>query len=177
MFSRFGGLKAATAALGTRRWLITSTTPAPGTPFHLAIPVHDLALARHFYGTVLGLEEGRRDETKWQDYSIGGHQLVCHYVGPNYRALDFWNPVDKDDVPVPHFGLALSSPEFNRIVDRLAKQSIKFIIPPTLRFSGEAGEQMTCFFKDPSGNSIEFKAMTNPEWLFKRYDVNKPLSK
>ena len=58
-----------------------SDKPAPGSPFHLAIPVHDLALARDFYGGILRLKEGRRDENKWQDYSLYGHQIVCHYVG------------------------------------------------------------------------------------------------
>lgn len=58
-----------------------SDTPAPGSPFHLAIPVHNLTLAREFYGDILRLKEGRRDENKWQDYSLYGHQIVCHYVG------------------------------------------------------------------------------------------------
>lgn len=33
------------------------------------------------------------------------------------------------------------------------------------------GEQWTMFFKDPSGNNLEFKAMTTPGNLFARYDV------
>ena len=46
--------------------------PAPGSPFHLAIPVNSIEKARAFYGGVLGLEEGRRSEDKWQDYSLKG---------------------------------------------------------------------------------------------------------
>jgi len=42
--------------------------------------------ARSFYGDLLGLSEGRRSEDKWQDYSLFGHQLVCHFVGDDYRA-------------------------------------------------------------------------------------------
>ena len=42
-----------------------------------------------------------------QDYSLNGHQLVCHFVGASYRCPDFFNPVDGDEVPVPHFGLAV----------------------------------------------------------------------
>ena len=30
--------------------------PAPGNPFHLAIPVHCMNAARNFYGDVLGLK-------------------------------------------------------------------------------------------------------------------------
>ena len=31
--------------------------------------------------------------------------------------------------------------------------------------------QYTCFFKDPSGNNLEFKAMTRPENLFNREGI------
>lgn len=37
---------------------------------------------------------------------------------------------------------------------------------------GQPGEQWTMFFKDPSGNALEFKAMTNPENLFAKYFVS-----
>ena len=33
------------------------------------------------------------------------------------------------------------------------------------------GEQWTMFFQDPSGNHLEFKAMTNPRNLFIKYNV------
>lgn len=58
--------------------------------------------ARSFYGEILGLPEGRRSEEKWQDYSLNGHQIVCHYVGENYRCPDFYNPVDGDEVYWTH---------------------------------------------------------------------------
>jgi extradiol dioxygenase family protein len=44
----------------------------------------------------------------------------------------------------------------------------KFIIPPRVRFKGQRGEQKTMFFKDPSGNNLEFKAMKNPDYLFEK---------
>ena len=53
---------------------------APGSPFHHAFPVHDLEAAKDFYGRVLGCEEGR-SSPKWQDFSLHGHQIVCHWVG------------------------------------------------------------------------------------------------
>mmetsp|Transcript_465 Transcript_465/g.745 ORF Transcript_465/g.745 Transcript_465/m.745 type:complete len:179 (+) Transcript_465:74-610(+) len=62
--------------------------PAPGSPFHLAMPVHDLEVAKDFYGNVLGCAEGRSSE-KWQDYSLNGHQIVCHWVGNDYRCKDY----------------------------------------------------------------------------------------
>ncbi len=76
------------------------SAPAPGSPFHHAFPVHDLGLAKEFYGTVLGCAEGR-SSAKWQDYSLHGHQIVAHWVGENYRCQDYYNPVDGDEVPVP----------------------------------------------------------------------------
>ena len=47
------------------------------SPFHLAVPVHDLAAARAFYGELLGFEEGRSSE-QWIDYNFYGHQFVVH---------------------------------------------------------------------------------------------------
>lgn len=140
-------------------------------PFHLAIPVHDLTKAREFYGGIMQLSEGRRSGSKWQDYSLAGHQLVCHCVGESYRCQDHINPVDGDEVPVPHFGLCLSREEFDLYAARFRDAGVKFIIEPHLRFEGMPGEQMTMFLKDPSGNNLEFKAMSNPENLFARYDV------
>ena len=49
------------------------------TPFHLAIPVHDVAAARAFYGGLFGCPEGRSAE-RWVDFDLYGHQLVCHQV-------------------------------------------------------------------------------------------------
>jgi hypothetical protein len=80
---------------------ITLAQPAPGSPFHYAFPVHDLTMAKEFYGNVLGCIEGRSCLNKWQDYSLYGHQIVAHYVGPTYVPHDYYNPVDGDEVPVP----------------------------------------------------------------------------
>jgi extradiol dioxygenase family protein len=96
---------------------------------------------------------------------------VCHYVGESYRCQDHYNPVDGDEVPVPHFGIVLSEPQFHALSERLKQHNIKFIIEPHKRFSGQPGEQWTMFFKDPSGNNLEFKALTTPENLFAKYNV------
>ncbi len=149
----------------------TRAAPAPGSPFHYAFPVHSLEEAKKFYGTVLGCEEGRSSE-KWQDYSLYGHQIVCHWVGDDYRCIDYFNPVDGDEVPVPHAGLALETVEqFQELAERVRSNGIEFVIEPTLRFEGMPGEQYTMFFKDPSGNNLEFKTMTNHENLFAKYNV------
>jgi len=148
----------------------TLADPAPGSPFHYAFPVHDLQAAKEFYGDVLGCVEGRSSE-KWQDYSLYGHQIVAHWVGNDYRCQDYYNPVDGDEVPVPHAGLALTVGQFHELADRVKRNGVSFIIEPHLRFKDQPGEQYTMFFKDPSGNNLEFKAMTKPENLFARYNV------
>jgi len=169
-----GGAAAAagesTRQLSSESKYLKLADPAPGSPFHLALPVHNLDIAKEFYGNVLGCAEGRSSE-KWQDYSLNGHQIVCHWAGEDYRCTDYFNPVDGDDVPVPHFGLALTEEEFHALADRLRKSGIVFIIEPHLRFKGQPGEQWTMFFKDPSGNNLEFKAMTNIDNLFAKYNV------
>ena len=92
--------------------------PRPLTPIHLAIPVHDLAAARAFYGGVLGCAEGRSAE-RWIDFDLFGHQLVCHRVDGARAPLAGDNPVDGHDVPVPHFGVVLELPEWEALATRL----------------------------------------------------------
>jgi extradiol dioxygenase family protein len=133
-------------------------------PFHLAFPIHDLAAAHEFYGTLLGCPEGRSSD-RWIDFDLYGHQIVAHLTPENapHRAS---NEVDGEDVPVPHFGLVLSMKDWEGLAERLVKSGIEFVIPPAIRFAGEPGEQATMFLLDPSGNALEFKAMANPENLF-----------
>lgn len=128
-------------------------------PFHLAIPVHDIAVANEFYGKVLACPRGRHSE-KWTDFNLFGHQLVCHEV-KGQRARLAHNPVDGDQVPVPHFGVVLTMPQWHELKDRLIEQNIAFIIEPHVRFAGDVGEQATMFFFDPSGNALEFKAFAD----------------
>ena len=135
-------------------------------PFHLAFPVHDLAAARAFYGGLLGCPEGRSAED-WVDFDFFGHQIVAHLV-PDARMAGASNPVDGHDVPVPHFGAVLDMPDWERLAARLEAAGVAFAIPPTVRFRGEPGEQATMFFRDPSGNALEIKAMARPENLFAR---------
>ncbi len=132
-------------------------------PFHLAFPVHDLAEARRFYGGLLGCVEGRSSE-RWVDFDFHGHQIVAHRSAKAHPRDS--NPVDGEDVPVPHFGLVLEMNEWQALADRLEAAGTQFVIAPCIRFAGEPGEQATMFLLDPSGNALEFKAMAQPESLF-----------
>ncbi len=132
-------------------------------PFHLAIPVNSIELAREFYGSKLGFAEGRSDE-HWIDYNFFGHQLVCH-IG---ESSSFSNEVDGKDVPVPHFGIVLEWEQFDVFSEKLISSDIKFIIEPYLRFKGLPGEQKTMFFKDPFGNALEFKSFKHDSEIFNK---------
>lgn len=135
-------------------------------PFHLAIPVDDLAAARHFYGALLGCAEGRSSE-RWIDFDFRGHQLVVHRVEGAGRDAGA-NPVDGHQVPIPHFGLVLSLADFDALAARLEAAGVAFGIPPTTRFTGQPGEQRTMFLRDPAGNALEFKAFADDAMLFAR---------
>jgi extradiol dioxygenase family protein len=133
-------------------------------PFHLAFPVDDLAAARQFYGGLLGCPEGRSAE-EWVDFDLYGHQIVAHHA-PELVRKRISNPVDGKDVPVPHFGLVLTMAQWKQLAERLQDAGPEFVIEPTIRFEGQAGEQATMFFLDPAGNALEFKAMADPAKLF-----------
>jgi hypothetical protein len=134
------------------------------SPFHLAIPVHNLAACRDFYTNTLNLEEGRSSD-HWVDYNFFGHQFVIHYK-PKTEDNTHTNSVDGKDVPVPHFGVVLPWDTFNDFAELLKTKGIQFIIEPYIRFEGQVGEQATMFFKDPSGNALEFKAFKDMSQLF-----------
>ena len=135
-------------------------------PFHLAIPVYDLAAARHFYGDVFGLEEGRSSD-HWVDFNFFGHQLVIH-EHPKTPSQDsaHTNAVDGHDVPVPHFGVVLGWDDWHALAERLQARKTQFVLEPHIRFKGLVGEQATLFLFDPCGNALEFKAFRDIGQLF-----------
>jgi len=133
-------------------------------PFHLAFPVHDLAAARGFYGDTLGCPEGRSSDA-WIDFDLFGHQIVAH-LDPAAKPVAVENAVDGHDVPVPHFGVVLTMADWQTLAERVAAAGIAFGIEPHIRFAGQPGEQATMFFRDPSGNALEFKAFADDAMLF-----------
>ncbi|WP_025742704.1 VOC family protein [Aquimarina pacifica] len=137
------------------------------SPFHLAIPVNDLPLARNFYSTILEFEEGRSSD-HWVDFNFFGHQLVLHYKPKSDLENKYSNPVDGKDVPVPHFGVILEWEKWLEFSEKLSEKKIKFVIEPYIRFKGEKGEQATLFFYDPCGNALEFKSFKDPSQLFEK---------
>lgn len=133
------------------------------TPFHLAIQVRDIDEAREFYGVKMGLPEGRSSQ-QWIDFDLFGHQLVTHlnpFIGKTGSVNSIANHVDGHGVPVPHFGVVLTMADWQVFSEKLKTFVDEFLIEPYIRFAGEPGEQATLFFKDPSGNALEFKAFND----------------
>jgi uncharacterized protein len=130
------------------------------TLFHLAINVTDLDQARAFYGDILGCVEGRSAPT-WVDFNFFGHQLSLHLGTPFHTQNT--GIVGEHMVPMPHFGAVLELDAWQALADRLTANGLNFVIAPVVRFAGQAGEQHTMFFTDPSGNPIEIKGVDRLE--------------
>ncbi len=135
------------------------------TPFHIAIPVHNLPECRTFYRETLNCKEGRSSD-HWVDFNLFGHQLVIHHKPKKETEKLHSNPVDGHDVPVPHYGVVLPWNTFQSFAEALRKKSVQFVIEPYIRFEGQVGEQATMFFLDPAGNALEFKAFRDMGQLF-----------
>ncbi len=138
-------------------------------PFHLAFSVSNLEATRIFFRDLLGCTIGREAEC-WIDFDLFGHQITAHLKeNDGAGASKTRNPVDGDQVPVPHFGVVLTMTQWNRMKNRLEGRSeIQWIIRPRIRSQGEVGEQATMFFLDPSGNALEFKAFAEDSAIFQR---------
>ena len=146
-----------------------SADPLRGTsgphPFHLAIRVGNLADTEAFYAGLLGAGIGRRSD-RWIDFDLGGHQVTAHLDESLDAPGEGENPVDGDQVPVPHFGVVLPFDTWRTLADRLTAVDVDFLIAPRVRFEGQPGEQGTLFVRDPSGNALEFKGFRDGTQLF-----------
>jgi extradiol dioxygenase family protein len=131
--------------------------------FHLAFHVRDLDVARRFYGGVLGCAEGRSTDT-WVDFDFFGHQISLHLGEPFATART--GRVGDVMVPMPHFGLALTLPDWQAMAARLEAAGTEFVLKPQVRFEGKPGEQWTMFFFDPFGNPIEVKGLHSLDTIY-----------
>lgn len=134
-------------------------------PFHLALPVRDLAEAESFYCGLLGCGKGRI-APRWIDLDFFGHQVTLHLLDESDIDEIPTNPVDGDLVPARHFGVVLNMHDWRALADRLEEANCDFLLSPKIRFAGNVGEQATLFIHDPSGNALEFKGMANLTQLF-----------
>jgi len=131
--------------------------------FHLATHVTDLDEAKAFYGDLLGCTVGRQAD-RWVDFNFFGHQLSLHKGTPLPRGAEGTD--GERSVPMPHFGVILSLGDWQDLADKLIAADVAFVIEPTTRFKGKAGEQRTMFFRDPSGNALEIKGFASTDDIF-----------
>ncbi len=119
------------------------------TLFHLAFPIHDIALAKDFYHHQLGFALGRESEHALI-LNFDNHQIVAHKI-------DTIPPVQEGIYP-RHFGLIFrEQTEFDAFIARLNVHHVSFEIPVKTRFKDTRIEHQSFFLKDPSNNLLEFK--------------------
>lgn len=131
--------------------------------FHLAFNVTDLDATRQFYADVLGCTEGRSTDT-WVDFDFFGHQISMH-LGEPFKTENTGH-VGDHFVPMPHLGIVLPQADWDALAARLKAAGTQFVLEPHTRYKGEAGEQSTMFFRDPSGNPIEAKGFVDFDGVF-----------
>ena len=131
--------------------------------FHFAFNVTDLNEARRFYGGVLGCREGRSTGT-WVDFDFYDHQISLH-LGTPFKT-ERTGHVGNVLVPMPHFGLVLTLPDWQAMAKRLTDAGTDFVLAPQVRYAGEPGEQWTMFFCDPFGNPLEIKGFASLDGLY-----------
>ncbi|KTD10930.1 Glyoxalase/Bleomycin resistance family protein [Legionella gratiana] len=135
------------------------------TLFHLAFPVHDLALAKEFYHHKLGFSLGRESENALI-LKFGNHQIVAHKVD--------MIPPSQEGIYPRHFGLIfLERDQFDSFLTKIKIQSISFEIPPKTRFKETRIEHQSFFLKDPSNNLLEFKYYEFTSAIFGEQDYKK----
>lgn len=94
-----------------------------------------------------------------------GHQLVAHWV-PEAKKEMAAPITDLRHLPVPHFGVVLTMPQWHDLLARIRNAKLQFAVEPTMENEGQADEHATLFLFDPSGNTFEFKAFSDLNQLF-----------
>lgn len=127
--------------------------------FHLAIPSHDLALAKEFYTESFGATVGR-EYPHYVIFNFFGHQLVTH-LDPK--------SVPKEVKMYPrHYGIIFDKREDFDHVYTLCKQAqAPFFEELFERYQNMAGWHFSFFVSDPSSNLIELKYYVNQKDIFK----------
>lgn len=76
----------------------------------------------------------------WIDFDLFGHQIVAHLAPKNINSS---NPVDGQNVPIPHFGCVLEWSAYDLFRKKILEAKVTLEID-YLRFEGSVGEQSIC---------------------------------
>ncbi|MFH5830792.1 VOC family protein [Halalkalibaculum sp. DA384] len=132
--------------------------------FHLGFPISDIEETRKFYGEILGCDIVRSSE-RTININFWGHQLVGHLI-PEFAGKHGTNEIDGNPVPVHHFGVILEWDEWEALAERIRASEHDFVFEPYVRDKGLPEEEGKMFFRDPSGNTMEFKTFKNEDQIF-----------
>jgi uncharacterized protein len=128
--------------------------------FHLAIPVHDLDAAEHFYVDLLGCKRARRYPDRIT-VDFFGDQLVCHLTA------DGPPPARPESLYPRHFGVTFhDAADFEALRELAVIRKIPFYADVSTRFEATAEEHHTFVLLDPSGNLLEFKHYRDPRMMY-----------
>ena len=142
---------------------MASEMPLP--PFHLAFPVDDLEAARRFYGSLLGCPEGRssRAVDRLRPFrppdrgSSGARWQVARRRPIRWMARMCRCRISESCCRWTNGG---------RWPNGCEAADVDFVIPPTVRFAGQPGEQATMFLSTPRAMRSSSRRWPTPAKLF-----------
>jgi extradiol dioxygenase family protein len=127
--------------------------------FHLAIPVHDLDAAQHFYVSLLGCKLARRYPDRIT-VDFFGDQLVCHLTSGAA-------PAAPASLYPRHFGVTFrEAADFEALHACAVTRKMPFYQEVSTRFEALVEEHRTFVLLDPSGNLLEFKHYRDPRMMY-----------
>jgi hypothetical protein len=127
---------------------------------HLSIPIRDVNASLAFYRDLLGCTATRVADDRI-DFEFFGHHLVAQLseVEAAHRSVN----IGKDNYPLRHFGVIIRPDVYHQVLHRLQEAGVAFAMEPAEIFVGTPREQSVFLVYDPSGNAVEFKALTEPQ--------------
>ena len=112
--------------------------------YEIAVRVRDLARAESFYKSVLGFEEGVRDDRRnWLFMWAGG------------KAGMIVLQEDKGEWPVQHFAFTIDEPDLTRAAALLEEKGVAVSAPVYHEWMNAT----SLYFKDPDGHALELIAL------------------
>lgn len=128
---------------------------------HIALHVRDMATARHFYGTILGLRELEGEEVPETLRALFEAGEAANFVTPDGTVIDlFWKPDLEPPDPDPrreftragHLAFDIAPEQFDQAVEVLRQQGVTIDHGPVSRPTGRG-----VYFYDPDGFLLEIR--------------------
>ena len=135
------------------------------TVHHFALNVQNMEASRHFYGSILGLEELKGDRIPETLVQLVAAGKVANFRTPDGTIIDlFWEPELSPPDPNPsqqftranHLAFDIAPEEFDRAVSVLEHHQVTIDHGPVTRPTGRG-----IYFYDPDGFMLEIRC--NPD--------------